>query len=125
RPSTACSLSFRTRLIVSPTTDAFSGAPARKTQTPSFLCIDALPRTGRRTMWSSNDSISSDSPGSSCNCWRTCFGRTRRPARSTLIVVFIVVLYHGIFHCLCHFNAIGCEKQLKNDRDEQNARPSF
>ena len=48
-PNIACSLSLRTRRIVSRTTDAFKGVLERKTQTPFFLYIDALPRTGRNT----------------------------------------------------------------------------
>src|SRR5208337_2447847 len=117
-PNIACSRSLRTRRIVSRTTVAFSGAPPRKTQTPCFLYIDALPRTGRKTIWSSNDSSSSDSPGSSCSCSRTGLGRTRRPARSTLSVVFMMVLYHGNYHRLCHF--LGTAGKLtKSKRDEQ------
>jgi hypothetical protein len=41
-------------------------------------------------------------------------------------VVFIVALYHGIFHYSCHFHGdLPRQTVPKNDRDEQNARPSF
>ena len=98
RPSADSSRSLRTRRIVSRTIDAFKGVFARKTHTPCFLYIDPVARTGRKTTWSSNDSNSSVSPGSSCNCSRTGFGRTNRPARSMLSLAFIMVLYHVYYH---------------------------
>src|SRR5206468_9533753 len=55
-------------------------------------------RIGRRTIWSSKDSISSDSPGANCKRSRTGLGRTTRPARSILNLAFIMVLYHAIYH---------------------------
>jgi len=98
RPSTDSPRSLRTRRIVSRTTDAFKGVFDRKTHTPRFLYIDPLARTGRKTTWSSNDSNSSVSPGSSCNCSRTFLGRTKRPAWSMFSLAFIMALYHRYYH---------------------------
>ena len=55
-----------------------------------FFCrIQAVPRTGRRTIRSPELSKSKESPADSCNSSLTGLGKTTRPALSTVKVVFM------------------------------------
>src|SRR3981189_2142798 len=80
-------------------------------------------------MWSSKDSISKDSPGSSCNRSRIGLGRTTRPAGLILSLGFIMVLYHAIYHLICQFRKgrITCSHPAPSDESERQSMfaPAF
>src|ERR1700693_6437910 len=65
-PRIARSRSRRTLRMVSSTTFAGSGASLCSTHIPCFLYMRALPRAGRKTIWSSELSSSNESPGLIC-----------------------------------------------------------
>jgi len=94
-------LSSRSRRIcrsIPSVASAEIGSPVLKTQMPCFLRSPDSPLRGRSTMRSSELSSSRESPARSCISSRTGFGKTTRPALSTVSVVFIMALYHSICH---------------------------
>jgi hypothetical protein len=92
-------LSSRSRRIwrsVSSVAPAEIGSPVLKTQIPCFLCNPTPPLRGRSTILSSELSSSNESPARSCISSRTGFGKTTRPALSSVKVVVMnaIIRWH-------------------------------
>lgn len=84
------------------------GVPPSSTQIPCFLRIGRTLRQGRSVISASCSSISRESPGAKPRASRTCFGKTKRPARSIVIVAFTIPFYCEKYLSPRQQEAAGC-----------------
>jgi len=94
-PQIRSSRSRRISRAVRSTISSVSGSSDRNTHTPSFFLSLPLARAGVSVIFSPEVSSSRVSPGCSCNSSRTGFGRTIRPALSSVNRLTIMAFYNG------------------------------